>query len=208
MAAPLPLVTLTGSHVELVPLSLDHAEALLALATDPREPYPFTSVAHDLAGMRAYIQTALDEQACGLGLPFSTRARATGALVGSTRFARVERWDWPAGSPEAGRPMDAVEIGWTWLSPDGQRTGINTEAKLLMLGHAFETWGVRRVVLKTDHRNQRSRDAIARLGLHFEGVLRQYGPGWDGRPRDVAYFTLLEAEWPAAKSRLIEKLRR
>lgn len=208
MTAPLPLVTLAGSHVELIPLSLDHAETLLRLATDPREPYTFTSIAHDLAGMRAYIQIALDEQARGLALPFATRARATGELVGSTRFARVERWDWPRNRPEADRIMDAVEIGWTWLSPDGQRTGINTEAKLLMLAHAFETWAVRRVVLKTDSRNQRSRDAIARLGFHFEGVLRQHGPGWDGSPRDVAYFTLLEPEWPAVKATLVARLQR
>ncbi len=207
MAVPLPVVTLTGSHVELVPLARAHAAVLLRLATDPRDHYPFMSVANDVNGIREYIQTALDEQARGLALPFATCSRATGAVVGSTRFARVEHWDWPAGSAET-RFMDAVEIGWTWLSPDAQRTGINTEAKLLMLTHAFETWGVRRVVLKTDSRNQRSRDAIARVGFHFEGVLRQHGPGWDGRPRDVAYFTLLEAEWPEVKATLAEKLRR
>ena len=206
MAAPLPLVTLTGSHVELVPLSLEHAGVLLQLATDPRERYPFTSVASNEAGIRSYIQTALDEQARGLALPFATCSRATGTVVGSTRFARVEHWDWPAGSTEA-RFVDAVEIGWTWLFPDAQRTGINTEAKLLMLTHAFETWGVRRVVLKTDRRNERSRAAITRLGFHLEGVLRQHGPGWDGLPRDVAYFTLLESEWPVTKASLVQKLR-
>lgn len=206
MPSPLPLVTLSGRLVELVPLSMDHLPDLLRIATDPRESFPYTSVAHDEAGLRAYIALALEDHQKGLALPFTTRLRASGQVLGSTRFGRAERWDWPPGSPEA-RFLDGVEIGWTWLSPDAQRTGVNTEAKLLMLTHAFETWGVRRVTLKTDRRNERSRAAIARLGFQLDGVLRQNGPGWDGLPRDAAHFSMLQSEWPEAKVKLQAKLR-
>jgi len=197
-------VTLEGRAVRLVPLSTAHVPALLRVATDPRERYPYTTVPADEGALRAYVEAAVALQAAGLAVPFAT-CRVTGEVVGSTRFANVERWAWPPGSPGNDRPVDAVEIGWTWLSPDAQRTVVNTEAKLLMLAHAFEVWGVRRVNLKTDARNERSRAAIARLGCQLDGVLRQHGPGWDGQPRDVAMFSLLAADWPAARRRLEER---
>lgn len=198
-------VTLPGRFVHLAPLTLAHLPDLLRVATDPRERYPLTTVPCTEAGLHAYIEEALALQETGMAVPFAT-CRVTGEILGSTRFANVERWVWPAGAPGRDREIDAVEIGWTWLSPDAQRTAVNTEAKLLMLGHAFEVWGVRRVNLKTDARNHRSRTAIARLGCQLDGVLRQHGPGWDGYPRDVALFSMLAAEWPAAKRRLEERL--
>ncbi|MDP2310216.1 MAG: GNAT family protein [Pseudomonadota bacterium] len=212
-------VTLAGAHVTLVPLLPAHLPALLRVATDPREAYPYTTVGRTEATLAAYIGTALADQARGMALPFTTIASGgyadgseagPGTIVGSTRFANIERWAWEVGSPGSSSPVgiDAVEIGWTWLSPDAQRTGINTEAKLLMLTYAFETWGVRRVTLKTDRRNERSRAAIGRLGFRLDGVMRAHGPGWDGLERDAAFFSLLSDEWPEAKARLAARLRR
>ncbi len=122
-------------------------------------------------------------------------AAADGRVLGSTRFGNLERWDWLRPPPDP-RPLDAVEIGWTWLGRPAQRTGANTEAKLLMLRHAFGALGVRRVTLKTDARNARSRAAIERLGAHLDGLLRAHLPASDGGARTSAVFSILEAEWP------------
>src|SRR5207249_11767982 len=118
---------------------------------------------------------------------------------GSTRFFDFQRWS---------SGIDAVEIGHTWLSAQAQRTAVNTEAKLLMLRHAFETWRCVRVTLKTDERNERSRRAIERLGAHLDGVLRAYQQGADGAPRNTAYYTILAGEWPEVKSGLLGLLAR
>lgn len=202
-----PLV-LEGPHVRLEPLTLAHAPALAAAAYGPRDTYGFTVVPGGPDEARRYIDSALADQAAGRALPFATVARASGEVVGSTRFGNIEFWPWPAGNvlqrgPE--RP-DVVEIGWTWLAAAAQRTPINTEAKLLMLTHAFETWRVHAVKLNTDARNARSRTAIERIGARFDGVLRAHRPASDGGIRDTAAFSLLEAEWPAAKSHLLARL--
>ncbi|MER3444684.1 MAG: GNAT family N-acetyltransferase [Armatimonadota bacterium] len=194
-------LTLEGRRVRLEPLTLEHLPVLLELAQ--AEPYPLTTVPRTLEGMRVYVQTALDEQARGNAVPFLTADKRSGRAVGSTRFANFEHWKWPAGSPLArGGLPDAVEIGWTWLAPQAQRSGVNTEAKLLQLAHAFEVWGVRRVTLKTDARNQRSRRAIERLGARLDGVLRAHLPAADGGVRDSAVYSVLLEEWPGVKARL------
>jgi RimJ/RimL family protein N-acetyltransferase len=201
-------VTLEGRHVRIEPLGLAHAPALVAAASGPRDSYGFTLVPSDLAAMRAYIESALADEAAGRALPFATVTRATGQVVGATRFGNIEFWPWPAGNVHqrgAERP-DVVEIGWTWLAAEAQRTPINTEAKLLMLTHAFETWRVHAVKLNTDARNARSRAAIERIGARFDGVLRAHRPASDGGIRDTAAFSLLEAEWPAAKRHLLARL--
>lgn len=194
-------ITLEGSQVLLEPLTMAHLPALLAIAQ--LEDYPYTSVPKTKQNMQQYIQTALLEQAQGQALPFATVLKPSGYVVGSTRFMAFEYWLWPQDNPHH-RPHlpDAVEIGHTWLAPQAQRTGVNTEAKLLMLTHAFEVFEVRRVTLKTDARNMRSRQAIARLGAHLDGILRAHRPAADGGIRDSAVYSILAAEWPAVKARL------
>jgi RimJ/RimL family protein N-acetyltransferase len=145
--------------------------------------------------MRAYVAEALDEQARGASLPFATVVRATGAVVGSTRFGNL--------APAHRR----AEIGWTWLAAPWQRTAANTEAKLLQLGHAFEAWGCERVEFKTDALNERSRAALARLGAVEEGTLRHHLVTERGRLRDSVYYSVLAAEWPAVRDRLRARLR-
>ena len=201
-------VVLEGRHVRLEPLELGHAGALLAVAGGPRETYGFTTVPADEPAMLRYIETALRDQEAGRTLPFATAARATGRVVGSTRFGNIEFWPWPPGNPNQrgeDRP-DAVEIGWTWLGAAAQRTAVNTEAKLLMLTHAFEEWRVHRVSLMTDSRNERSRNAILRLGARFDGILRAQRPASDGGIRDTAAFSILESEWPMIRRQLQSRL--
>jgi N-acetyltransferase len=198
---------LSGKNVSLVPLSFEHLPALLRIATDPRERYDFTSVPKTEEGLRGYIARALSECERGVALPFATCRSHTGEVLGSTRFAAIERWVFSDVPVEDPREIDAVEIGWTWLTPDAQRTHVNTEAKFLMLTHAFEHWKVRRVTLKTDRRNERSRAAILRLGFHFDGVLRAHSPGWDGKARDTAFFSLLDSEWPTVRTNLTNRLK-
>jgi RimJ/RimL family protein N-acetyltransferase len=199
-------LTLTGRHVRLSPLQPEHAPALLAAADESRATYGFTIVPGDLAGMQVYVATALAEQERGESIPFVVRDGA-GAVVGSTRFMSIERWQW-LGAPPEPLPLgpDAVEIGHTWYAERVQRTALNTEAKLLLCAHAFERWRVRRVRWKTDARNERSRAAILRLGARFDGVLRAHQPGADGVVRDTAFYSLLASEWPEAKRGLIQRL--
>ena len=201
-------VVLDGRRVRLEPLALDHARALLAAGSGPRDTYGFTIVPPDEASMLRYIEAALRDQESGRALPFATVARATDRVVGSTRFGNIEYWAWPPGNPhQRGLDVpDVVEIGWTWLAADAQRTPINTEAKLLMLTHAFEVWRVHRVSLMTDARNERSRNAILRVGARFDGVIRAQRPAADGAIRDTAAFSILESEWPAVKRQLQSRL--
>jgi len=197
-------VTLEGRWVRLEPLGRGHAAGLLAAASGSRDTYGFTTVPGTAAETTAYIGGALAEQAAGRALPFATIDRARGVVVGCTRLFNIEFWLWPAGNPNqrgVDRP-DVAEIGWTWLAASAQRTPINTEAKLLMLAHAFDVWRVHRVSLMTDARNQRSRNAILRIGARFDGVLRAARPASDGAIRDTAAFSILEAEWPAVRAKL------
>ncbi|AXI77478.1 GNAT family N-acetyltransferase [Peterkaempfera bronchialis] len=201
-------VTLTGRMVRLEPLTERHAPALAAAAAEDRTAYAFTPVPHGLKAARAYVAAALADQAAGLAMPFATVRVSDGLVVGSTRFAELDYWQgpvlWPPvprgplGDPYAAVP-DAAEIGGTWLSARAQGTGINTEAKLLMLRHAFETWGVRRISLRADARNLRSRAAIERLGAVCEGVRRAHTRGLDGLVRGTAFYSILDEEWPAVR---------
>lgn len=194
-----PLV-LEGSRVRLEPLTAGHAPALARAAAGSRATYGFTLVPEGVASAARYIAEALADQA----LPFATVDRGSGTVVGSTRYFNLERWTWPPGSPyDRGedRP-DAVEIGWTWLAEPAQRTPVNTEAKLLMLAHAFEVWRVRRVSFNTDARNARSRAAIERLGARLDGLLRAARVAADGGIRDTAAYSIVEAEWPEVRARL------
>jgi len=208
MPALIEPVVLEGRHVRLVPLTLAHVPALLAAGNVSRETYGFTVVPATEATMTSYVETALREQREGRSVPFATLEAASSRVVGCTRFAFIEHWDWPAEVPpdREAAAAEAVEIGWTWLSATAQRTGINTEAKLLMLTHAFETWRVYRVHLKTDSRNVRSRAAIERLGAKFDGILRAHSPASEGGVRDAAWYSILDGEWPEVKERLAARL--
>jgi N-acetyltransferase len=200
----LEAVTLEGQFMRLEPLSLEHVSALLEAASVQRDTYGLTLVPDTLAGMKAYVQTALDGFSKGAMLPFATLDARTNRVVGSTRFLNIEFWLWPTGAAQGrtdGTP-DVAEIGSTWLAQDAQRSAINTEAKLLMLEFAFTVWKVRCVRLKTDARNERSRNAILRLGANFDGVLRAHMPASDGAVRDSAYYSILASEWDGVKSRL------
>jgi RimJ/RimL family protein N-acetyltransferase len=189
-------VTLHGSVVRLEPLGLHHLEALCAVGLDPSLWVLTMSRVHSPHDMLRYVETALAEQAARTALPFATVEAATGTVIGSTRFANAVH--------EHGR----VEIGWTWVAPRWQRTGVNTEAKYLMLRHAFETLGCRRVELKTNATNVRSRTAMLRIGATEEGTLRQHMIQPDGTPRDTVYFSVIDGEWAAVKQRLEGLLRR
>ena len=190
--------TLDGVHVRLEPLTMEHADGLLAASQEDRSTYGWTRTPDGPAGVVAYIDAAHDDDR----IPFATYWKPEDRVVGSTSFF-PEWW-----GEAADRPPDVVEIGATFLAASAQRTPVNTEAKLLMLTHAFEVWGVQRVSLKTDARNERSRAAIERLGARYDGTLRRhmpaYGPG--GGPRDSAFFSILSEEWPAVKSRLQTRL--
>jgi N-acetyltransferase len=208
--APLEPVTLRGLHVRLEPLSLAHVTALVAVATGPRDTYAFTHVPADEASMRRYVEFALAAQSQSVALPFATVSLPSGRVVGCTRFGNIEYFGWPDSKPRRPpRCPDAVEIGWTWLAQDAQRTAVNSEAKLLMLAHAFERLCVCRVNLRTDARNRRSRTAIERLGASLDGVLRAHTPASDGAGiRDTASYSILAGEWPRVKMALQASLAR
>jgi N-acetyltransferase len=206
MATP---VTLEGRGVRLEPLSLDHASDLAAAGAEDHSTYDFIVVPVDEASARRYIEEALTMQRKGWELAFATRDLSVDRIVGSTRFLDLERWDRTPESPTVwtrapvGDEVPTVcEIGATWLAGSAQRTGINTEAKLLMLRHAFEEWGVHRVSFKTDARNLRSRASIERLGAKLEGVRRAHVPAVDGSARDTAYYSIVTEEWEGVRARL------
>lgn len=194
--ARLEPVVLEGEHVRLEPLSVGHLDDLSAVAFDP-EIWRWTSErAMSREELRAYIERALAAARSGTALPFATVSRAAGRAVGSTRFASLDA------------PNRRVEIGWTWLGRDWQRTATNTEAKYLMLTHAFERLGCVRVELRTDVQNARSRAAIRRIGASEEGILRKHAITSTGRIRDDVYYSILDDEWPGVKERLEERLER
>ena len=190
---------LTGERVLLVPLGEQHVEDLVAAAAQDRRTYSWTTVPDGPAAMSAYVAELLGQRDAGEVVPLAQLDAATGRPLGCTRYAQLRFL------PHAVLPY-TVEIGGTWLAASAQRTGVNREAKLLLLSHAFEHWQVVRVELRTDARNERSRTAIAALGTRFEGVLRRAQPssatGEDGRLRDTAVFSLLADEWPGAQDRL------
>lgn len=201
--------TLHGKYVRLEPLERKHADALIAAVGTEHSLYRWSPAPSNKAEAVAYIETALAWRDAGTAVPFATVRLSDNAVIGSTRFWNIERWAWPKGHTLHGRTTpDACEIGYTWLSPTAIRTAANTEAKLLMLTHAFETWKVLRVCFHTDVRNERSRAALARIGGKFEGILRSHRMAADFIPRDSARFSIVAAEWPEAKQKLTELLER
>jgi RimJ/RimL family protein N-acetyltransferase len=190
------LITLSGQYVRLEPLSMQHYDALWAIGQDAElwkwTPYQITTPDK----MHAYIKAALDGQEIGTALPFVTIWQATNEIVGSTRFGNID-----AGNHH-------VEIGWTWIDRRWQRTPVNTEAKFLMLQHAFEKWHCIRVEFKTDELNEKSQRAIERLGALREGVSRHHMIVESGRYRNSVYYSIINDEWPQVKANLQELLAR
>jgi RimJ/RimL family protein N-acetyltransferase len=190
-------VTLTGSVVRLAPIRHDHAEMFWEVARNDLDDI-FRWIPYRMQTQEDFqwlVAKALQEQERGESVVFTTVERASGRVIGSTRFMNIDRNN------------RRVEIGSTWIAPAWQRTAVNTEAKFLMLRHAFEVWGCFRVELKTDALNEKSRSAILRLGAKEEGTLRRHVITWTGRVRDSVYFSILDSEWPGVKARLEEKLR-
>jgi RimJ/RimL family protein N-acetyltransferase len=188
-------VTLTGRFVRLEPLTPDYVDTLAEIAGDPALWTWFTTRLNEREALVAYVKDALAAQQAGSALPFVTVLLATREVIGSTRFMNISARD--------GR----LEIGSTWLAPRHQRTVANTEAKYLMLLHAFETLGATRVELKTHALNAKSRRAIERLGAKFEGIHRKHMLQPDGTRRDTAWYSITDDEWPTVKVRLESMLR-
>jgi RimJ/RimL family protein N-acetyltransferase len=197
---------LQGRHIRLEPLDRRHVEGLAAASADDASLYQWSPVPKSRVEAASYIETALDWQPAGSVVPFATVRVDDGVVIGSTRFFNIERWAWPRNHPRRGHIVDACEIGYTWLSRSAIRTAANTEAKLLMLTHAFESWQALRVCLHTDVRNQRSRAAIERIGGKFEGILRAHRMATDYIARDSARYSIVAAEWPDVKRQLNQLL--
>jgi RimJ/RimL family protein N-acetyltransferase len=213
---------LRGKHVRLEPLEQRHAAGLTAASaidrtekdpptTDPPTKdsslYRWSPVPQGLVEATAYIDTALAWQDAGTAVSYATVRETDGTVLGSTRFFNIERWAWPQDHPRHNREFpDACEIGYTWLSGKAIRTPANTEAKFLMLAHAFEKWQTLRICLHADARNQRSRTAIERIGAKFEGILRSHRMAADYIARDSARYSIVAAEWPKIKQNLIHRL--
>ncbi len=195
---------LHGSLVRLEPLSMSHADDLAVSAEEDRQTYGWTRVPRAWE-VKDYLSAHFERAKAGTMAPFAQIRQADGRAIGCTSYWSPRFW---LGRSE----LCAIEIGWTWLAASAQRTGINTEAKLLLMEHAFETMDVIRVDLKTDARNERSRRAIGRLGARFEGVLRQWSqshtPGEEGLLRDCAMFSVIVSEWPDTKANLRRRLAR
>jgi RimJ/RimL family protein N-acetyltransferase len=183
-------VSLEGRHVRLEPLAKAHLAGLGQVGLDEELWRWIAAPVRTAKEMAAYIETALDEQKRGVSLPFALIEKATGRAIGSTRYGNIDR------------THHRVEIGWTWVARDWQRSAVNTEAKYLLLRHAFETLGCIRVELKTDSLNERSRAAILRIGAREEGIFRNHMITASGRIRHSVYFSIVDSEWPAVKARL------
>jgi RimJ/RimL family protein N-acetyltransferase len=181
---------LEGALVRLVPMAIAHVDALCDVGLDPDIWRWMPSKVRDRAGMTAFVEGCLAAREAGTALPFVTTTRDAGLVVGATRFMNMA-------------PADLrVEIGGTWIAPAWQRSRVNSEAKFLMLRHAFERWGCRRVEFKTSALNARSRAAILRIGAQEEGTLRKHMVQEAGSARDSVYFSIVDDEWPAVKARL------
>lgn len=187
-------VILEGAHVRLEPLKIEHLEKLCQIGLDESLWRWSPKKIKNAADMKRYLEIALDEQRRGVSLPFVTIEKPSNEIVGSTRFANIDANN------------RRTEIGWTWITPARQRSFINTEAKLLMMTHAFETWKAVRVELKTDALNTQSRKAIERLGAVEEGTFRQHLFTDEGRLRDTVYYSILDSEWREVKENLQNKL--
>jgi N-acetyltransferase len=188
-------VTLTGRYVRLEPLMLEHVAGLAEVGLDADLWKWIPTPVRTPEEMSGYVQTALQEQAAGSALPFALIEESGGRVIGSTRYGNIER------------VHRRLEIGWTWVARQWQRTAVNTEAKYLLLRHAFETLQCMRVELKTDSLNERSRAAILRIGAYEEGTFRNHMITASGRIRHTVYFSIVDSEWPAVKARLESRLR-
>jgi RimJ/RimL family protein N-acetyltransferase len=189
---------LTGEHIRLEPLGVRHVPGLLAAAAQDPSLYRWVLVPQDEPAMRRHVEDALAARAKGLAVPFAVVRLDDETVIGSTRFHQLDYW----AGPEPKDVPDTCEIGYTWLAREALRTGANTEMKRLMLTHAFEVWRVRSVCLHTDVDNQRSQNAILRIGAKSEGVLRAHRPRIDQTPRDSARFSITAAEWPSVRQHL------
>ncbi len=187
-------VTLEGRHVRLEPLAKAHLAGLAEVGLHEELWRWIPTAVRTREEMAAYIETALQEQERGVSLPFAILEKATGRAIGSTRYGNIDR------------THHRVEIGWTWVAREWQRTAMNTEAKYLLLKHAFESLGCMRVELKTDSLNEKSRAAILRIGAKEEGIFRNHMITASGRIRHSAYYSIIDSEWPAVKARLEAKL--
>jgi RimJ/RimL family protein N-acetyltransferase len=190
MSLPLEAVTLEGRIVRLEPMSPAHLDGLAQVAFEPSLWIWTLARPTDRAGLEAWMSTAIANREAGVELPFVTVDRATGAPIGSSRYLNIV--------PEHRR----LEIGWTWVAPSFQRRGTNREAKLLMIEHAIERLGCHRVEFKTDSLNEKSRAALLGIGATFEGIFRNHMVMPEGRLRHSAYYSVIDAEWPAIKERL------
>jgi RimJ/RimL family protein N-acetyltransferase len=199
--------TLSGKFIRLEPLEHRHVEGLVAAAGVEPSLYRWSLVPQGKAAVERYIETALGLRKAGTALAFATVRVEDDAVIGSTRFFDIERWAWPAGHARSGgQNPDVCEIGYTWLTAGAIRTAANTEAKLLMLTHAFESWQMLRVCLHTDARNERSRAAIERIGGRFEGILRSHRMAADFTPRESARYSIVAADWAGVKGGLMRRL--
>ena len=195
--------TLTGKHVQLEPLSLDHVHQLVLAANEDRSSYDWTPVPGTVGAMTSYVSALVADAEAKRVIPFAQRRLSDQRVVGCTRYLEIRYW--------TGRDLpDEVEIGGTWLAASAQRTPINTEAKLLLMSNAFEEWEVRRLAICTDARNIRSRTAIERVGARLEGILRKNRAsavtGEIGQTRDTAMHSILDIEWPDVKAGLLSRL--
>jgi RimJ/RimL family protein N-acetyltransferase len=196
-------VVLKGKQIRLEPLELDHTDALVAASAGDAELYRWSPVPQTKEAATKYIETALAWSEAGKALAFAVVRLSDEQVVGSTRFFEIERFASPAGHDRhALATPDVCEIGYTWYSRSAVRTAVNTEAKLLLLTHAFETWKVLRVCLHTDIRNERSRAAMERIGCKFEGILRAHRIAADFIARDSARYSIVAAEWQEVKLNL------
>lgn len=212
MPAP---VTLTGRLVRLEPLAPHHIPGLAAASSGDGDAYAFTPVPQGPEQAADYVAQAVAGHTAGTALAFAIVGVGDDRVLGSTRFTRFDYWQGPVVWPIVhGLPMgdpllaipDAAEIGNTWLSPHARGSGINLESKLLLLRHAFEGWRVRRIALRVDVRNLRSRMAIERLGATSDGVRRAHSRGLDGEVRSTAFYSILDEEWPTVRATIEREL--
>ena len=198
---------LQGKHIRLEPLGHRHVDGLVEAAAADPSLYRWSPVPQERDEAARYVDTALALRDAGTAVPFAIVRMPDETVIGSTRFWNIERWAWPVSHSFYGRDVpDACEIGYTWLARSAVRTAANTESKLLMLRHAFEVWQVLRVCFHTDARNQRSRAALERIGAQCEGILRSHRMAADFIPRDSVRYSIVAAEWPTVRQRLIEFL--
>jgi len=200
---------LLGRHIRFEPLDHRHVDGLAAAAAADPSLYQWSPVPQGKVEATTYVETALAWRDANTAMPFAIVRVSDGMVIGSTRFWNMERWSWPQGHLRYGRDIaDACEIGYTWLARSAIRTAANTEAKLLMLTHAFQTWQMLRVCFHADARNTRSRAALERIGGKFEGILRAHRMAKDYTARDSARYSIVEADWPEVKLRLRHRLDR